>query len=83
MEPFGEERADLRMGILAATIANVNRGKKGKSYKPTDFMPFYKGATRKQTPQEMMKTMLSMTKLAGGKIIDPKGKFKHMGYKER
>ena len=40
VEPFGEERADLRAGIIASIIANVNRDpKKGKAYQPTDFMP--------------------------------------------
>lgn len=39
VEPFGEERADLRMGIVASTIANVNRGKGQKPYKPQNFMP--------------------------------------------
>lgn len=39
-EPFGEDRADLRAGIIASTIANVNRGKGDKPYKPRDFMPF-------------------------------------------
>jgi hypothetical protein len=38
IEPFGEERADLRAGIIAATIANVNRKKGRKPYKPSDFM---------------------------------------------
>ena len=39
LEPWGEERADLRAGIIAATIANSMRGKKGKPFKPADFMP--------------------------------------------
>jgi len=41
LEPFGEERADLRMAILASLIANVNRDPKKKSspYEVSDFMP--------------------------------------------
>jgi hypothetical protein len=40
LEPFGEERADLRMGILASLIANVNRSSKSsKTYTAKDFMP--------------------------------------------
>jgi hypothetical protein len=39
LEPFGEERGDLRAGIIASTIANANRGKKTKPFKPADFMP--------------------------------------------
>ena len=42
LEPFGEERADLRAGIVASTVYNVNRGKKGRVLKPTDFMPLLK-----------------------------------------
>ena len=39
LEPWGEERADLRTGIVASTIANANRGKNTKAFKPEDFMP--------------------------------------------
>jgi hypothetical protein len=41
LEPFGEERADLRMAILASLIANVNRDPKKKPtpYEVSDFMP--------------------------------------------
>ena len=39
LEPWGEERDDLRMGIVASTIANANRGKNTKAYSPQDFMP--------------------------------------------
>ena len=49
LHPFGEWRADLRAGIVASTIANVNRGK-GKAYKPSDFMPDFK-RTRKAEQQ--------------------------------
>lgn len=33
--------SDRRAGIIASTIANVNRGKGKKAYKPEDFMPKY------------------------------------------
>lgn len=46
IEPFGEERADLRAGIIASTIANCQGRKKGKpAFKPVDFMPYAKQAT--------------------------------------
>lgn len=58
LEPFGEERADLRMGALASVIANVNT--EGKKQRPPlgysvgysdDFFIFnYKGLKR-QPPQ--------------------------------
>jgi len=37
--PFGEFRADLRSGIVASTIAQVNGNKNAK---PSDFMPLLK-----------------------------------------
>jgi formiminotetrahydrofolate cyclodeaminase len=39
LEPWGEERADLRTGILASLVANVTRGKDQKPYGPAEFMP--------------------------------------------
>ena len=41
MEPWGEHRDDLRAGIIAATINNVNVTKKEHIKKPSDFMPFF------------------------------------------
>lgn len=42
IEPFGEQRADLRMAIHAALLANIHRDTKKRSepYKATEFMPF-------------------------------------------
>ena len=42
IEPWGEERADLRSGVVAATVANANRGKAQKPFAPADFMPLAK-----------------------------------------
>ena len=57
LEPWGEERADLRAGIIASTIANVNRSK-GKAFSPGDFMPEFDKPVRKhQTPEEMAAVM--------------------------
>lgn len=40
LEPFGEERADLRMGILAALTFNINRDpERTDEAKPEDFIP--------------------------------------------
>ena len=46
------EWEDYRTGIIAATIANMLQGKKGKNLKPEDFMPTRK--RKKQTPEEML-----------------------------
>lgn len=40
VDPWGEERADLRAGIIASTTANVMGGSK-EPLRPADFMPNY------------------------------------------
>jgi len=42
IDPWSEARADLRAGIIASVVANVNRGKKTKAFTPVDFMPYSK-----------------------------------------
>lgn len=50
LEPFGEERGDLRAGIVAATVANANRNpKKTKPFKPGDFMVDYEKLVTSQS----------------------------------
>ena len=60
-DPFGTARSDLHAGIIAATIANVNRGKNTQSYQPSDFMPLQEKP--KQEESEMQEVMNIM---AGG-----------------
>jgi hypothetical protein len=45
MEPWGEERADLRAGIVASVVANANRDSKRRPrpYEAKDFMPKFGG----------------------------------------
>ena len=60
LDPWGEDRGDLRAGIVASTIANVHAGRRGKPFTARDFMPEYgKAAASKkpQTWQEMHATM--------------------------
>lgn len=38
--PWGEDRADLRSGILAALLFNVHRGPRQKAKGAADFMPY-------------------------------------------
>ena len=51
IEPFGEERADLRSAIIASTIANANRSGRQRPFKVTDFMPKF-GKKKEQSWQE-------------------------------
>jgi hypothetical protein len=46
LEPFGEERGDLRSAIIASTIANAFRKKGARLFKPEDFMPDFDGSRR-------------------------------------
>lgn len=39
VEPWGEDRADLRAGIVAATVANAFRRQDSRAFTPQDFMP--------------------------------------------
>jgi len=54
VEPFGEARADLRAGIIAATVANFsgNRAKGSKALSPLDFMPLLKPVTERDRRRE-------------------------------
>lgn len=55
LEPFGEERADLRQAITTAMIGNAHRDpKKGKAFDAYDFMPY----TDKPEPEEPDPTSL-------------------------
>jgi len=62
LEPFGERRADLRMAILAALIANVNRDPKKhrEPFTVDDFMPKFEPIAEPQQSQswQQQKAML-------------------------
>ena len=72
LEPFGQERADLRAGIIAATIANCLARRKGKpAFRIRDFMPkFDRPPRRKRTPDDMLKQVKVLNVLYGGKFVD-------------
>ena len=53
IRPIGEEAADIRSAIVACVIANSNRGKGQKAFKPQDFMPTFDKPKRQQTADEM------------------------------
>lgn len=49
IEPFGEAAEYWRAAMIAATIANCNRSKKQRAFKPQYFMPkLYGGAPIKE-----------------------------------
>jgi hypothetical protein len=66
LEPFGEGRADLRMGILAATVANSQRGKDQQPFKPEQFMPQFEEQERDGSSWEQMLERVRMINAALG-----------------
>jgi len=81
VEPFGEERADLRIGIMTANIMAAISGisaqlagkRKGTSYRAQDFMPFTEAAVKKNDPlpdKVLFQKVLILNRLYGGEVID-------------
>lgn len=66
LEPFGEERADLRTGILASLVANIASKKGGKKYMPKDFMPVFDKP--KLGWQELLQKVKLLNALFKGKV---------------
>lgn len=62
IKPWGEERADLRMGVLAALTANLHRGKGQKPYTAKDFMPKFSNVQRGRELKQKLKSIF------GGKV---------------
>lgn len=52
VEPFGESRADLRCAIIACVLANI-WARKGRRYKPSDFMPEFDRSVKRQSAAQM------------------------------
>jgi hypothetical protein len=55
LDPFGDQRADLRAGIIAATMSNRWRGKSENPLEPLDFCPFK--IEPEQTPEQMQRVL--------------------------
>lgn len=69
IDPFGDERGDVRMAILAAHIGNVHLGTKKNPtpFEPADFMPdFGEQRGTEQTPEEMLAVAVVMNQMFGG-----------------
>jgi len=56
IEPFGEERADLRNAMLCTLVANAMRGKNSKAMTIKDFMPDFE--PKKPMTDNQIKTIL-------------------------
>ena len=63
LDPWGEQRADLRQAMTTAATVNVHCGK-GKGVKAQDFMPYTQKAA--QTPEQIIEAMRMAKGLANG-----------------
>ena len=73
LEPFGEERADLRMAQLAQLMANAWLRRKGqRPYRLKDFMFDFDGSLRLQrkSPRELAAQVMALNRAFGGTFID-------------
>ncbi|MCI0632524.1 MAG: hypothetical protein L0206_01180 [Actinobacteria bacterium] len=64
-------RADVHAGIIAATIANVNRGKKGRRYKPGDFVPNWSPKPAATSWEDQLRAVEQMNRALGGRDLRP------------
>jgi hypothetical protein len=69
--PLGRKRQDIQTAMICATLVNVNRGKRGTKAKISDFIiPYEKHRSNRQNPQEILRTVKSITKSMGGQIVE-------------
>lgn len=70
-DPWGQERADLRAGTVAATVANCLTTK--SSFKASDFMPHFgpREEPKPKTHEELKDIVIRMNALMGGKFHKP------------
>ncbi len=62
IDPFGQDRSDLRTAMVSATIANVNRSSKTKPFQPADFMPTFEPKPR-QSAQELQSRLFQFAEI--------------------
>lgn len=72
IEPWGEERDDLRAGIVASTVANTARDprKRPRPFRPRDFMPDF--GRPEQTWQEQLQLVEMFNRAFGGRDLRKK-----------
>jgi hypothetical protein len=60
LDPFGDDREDLRAGVIAATVANASRDpEKGKAFEPGDFFLLGKEPDPEQDAEKKSLEMLT------------------------
>jgi len=69
LEPFGEERADVRSAIVAAVIANANRDakKRKRPFKISDFIPQFDAEP--QSAEAKLQLVEMLNEMFGGRDL--------------
>jgi len=70
LEPFGEERADLRAAIVAATVANTARDRKRRRrpFQAAEFMPHFERKAQ-QSWEEQLQIVEMINVAFGGRDL--------------
>lgn len=65
LEPFGQERDNLHAGLVASTIANVNRDadRQAEPYKPRDFMLQFETQAEDIEPPPVWQSQLAFVEM--------------------
>ena len=69
IDPFGEERADLRSGIVASTIASVHRKKGSRRPTPQDFMPKFGDAEQPKQSVQVQRVIFEQLNVGFQKLF--------------
>lgn len=67
--PLGPERADQHAAIIAATVANAMKGKKGRAFKPADFIPKWdQRQPAAQSDTDHLRIVQGINRALGGQV---------------
>jgi hypothetical protein len=66
IDPHGPIRGDIQAGIVASTIANVNRGKGSQAFTVQDFLPFKDSDAEKSSEDDMKTQLMALAAFTGG-----------------
>ena len=67
VQPWGDQRADLRSAQIVKMLYDVNRGKNSKDRKLTDFLMFWKKPAAPADPNIGQSVLAAFGKLMGKK----------------
>lgn len=71
LEPFGDERADLRAGIVASTVANAHRDRKRRArpFEAREFLPHFETEREPQSWEDQLHIVEMWNAALGGKDL--------------